>query len=109
MTYKVTFSSGNNYNVKLSNPSKYKISSKYTFEIMPQYLRELQDVQITDSPDKYILMYDAVSGMWKNVNPDDVLSASASLETSQPGLPTDFINTLDVELDNKIDLDAGIF
>jgi hypothetical protein len=43
------------------------------------------------------------------VNPDTILSASSNTETTQPGLPSDFINTLDVDLDNKIDLDAGNF
>jgi hypothetical protein len=54
-------------------------------------------------------MYDAASGKWRDVNPDAVLSASSNTETTQPGLPGDFVNTLDVDLDNKIDLDAGVF
>lgn len=109
MTYKVSFSSGTNYSVKVSKPSNYKVSFGYNLEIMPQYLDELVDVEITGNSDKYVLMYDSVTGKWKNVNPDVVLNASASTETTQPGLPTDFINTLDVDLDNKIDLDAGTF
>jgi hypothetical protein len=54
-------------------------------------------------------MYDAPSGKWKDRNPDLVLSAASNTETTQPGLPGDFVNTLDVDLDNKIDLDAGTF
>lgn len=109
MTYKVTFSSGNSYSVKLSEPSDYKITQSNVFEIMPQNLSELTDVQISGNNDKYVLMYDAASGKWKDVNPDAVLSASSNTETTQVGLPTDFVNTLDVDLDNKIDLDAGSF
>jgi len=109
MTYKVTFSSGNNYSVKSSQPSNYKTSFNYSIEIMPQNLNELSDVAISGTNDKYVLMYDAATGKWRDRNPDEVLSASSNTETSQPGLPGDFVNTLDVSLDNKIDLDAGIF
>lgn len=108
MTYKVTFSSGNNYSVKSSQPSNYKTSLSYQIEPMPQNLDELTDVEISGNNDKYVLMYDAASGKWKDVNPDEVLSA-ATTEPIQPGLPSDFENQLDVDLDNKIDLDAGTF
>jgi hypothetical protein len=97
------------YNVKLSNPLSYKATLGYNIEIMPQNLNELSDVQISGSNDKYILMYDSSTGKWKNVNPDEILSAASSTESTQPGLPGDFINTLDIDLDNKIDLDAGEF
>ena len=76
---------------------------------MPTNLDELVDVEISGNNDKYVLMYDATSGKWRDVNPDQVLSASSNTETTQPGLPGDFVNTLDVDLDNKIDLDAGTF
>jgi hypothetical protein len=109
MTYKVTFSSGNNYSVKYSPTTNSKVTFGYNLEIMPQYLDELVDVEITGTSDKYVLMYDSVSGKWRNVNPDAVLSASSNTETTQPGLPGDFVNALDVDLDNKIDLDAGTF
>jgi hypothetical protein len=72
-------------------------------------LDELADVQINSNSDKYVLMYDSASGKWIDVNPDIVLNAAASTETTQPGLPNVFLNTLDVDLDDKIDLDAGTF
>jgi len=72
-------------------------------------LEELSDVQIGGTNDKYVLMYDATTGKWKDRNPDEVLSASSNTETSQPGLPGDFVNTLDIDLDDRIDLDAGTF
>lgn len=109
MTYKVTFSSGNNYSVKLSKTPKYKVNQSYVVEVMAQNLNELADVQISGTNDKYVLMYDASTGKWRDRNPDEVLSASSNTETIQPGLPGDFVNTLDVDLDNKIDLDAGSF
>ena len=46
------------------------------------------------------------------MNPDEVLNASAETETIQPGLvgyATTFLNRLDTDLDNRIDLDAGTF
>ena len=109
MTYKVSISSGYNYSAKLSQPLNYKTSLSYDIEIMPQTLDELTDVEISGTNDKYVLMYDATSGKWRDVNPDQVLSASSNTETTQPVLPGDFVNTLDVDLDNKIDLDAGTF
>jgi len=108
MTYKVSVSSGNNFSVKLSQPSNYKTSLSYQIEIMPQTLDDLTDVEISGANDKYVLMYDAASGKWKDRNPDEVLSA-ATTEPIQPGLPADFENQLDVDLDDRIDLDAGGF
>lgn len=112
MTYKVTFSSGNNYSAKLSQPSNYKTSLSYNIEIMPQNLDELTDVEISGNNDKYVLMYDAASGKWKDRNPDEVLNAAASTETTQPGLvgfATAFLDRIDIDLDDRIDLDAGGF
>ena len=97
MTYKVTFSSGNNYSVKVEKPSNYKAGIKYQ---MPQNLSELDDVQISGDNDKYVLMYDATSGKWIDVNPDEVLSAAAT-EPISPGIPDVF--------SNEIEYDAGGF
>ena len=108
MTYKVSVSSPYNYSVKTTKPKDYKASLSNFIE-MPQNLDELTDVEISGNNDKYVLMYDASSGKWRDVNPDAVLSAASNTETTQPGLPGDFVNTLDVDLDNKIDLDAGGF
>jgi hypothetical protein len=112
MTYKVTFSSGNNYSAKLSQPVKYKASVSYTLEVMPQYLDELTDVEISGNNDKYVLMYDASTAKWRDVNPDEVLNAAAATETTQPGLvgfATAFLDRVDADLDDRIDLDAGTF
>lgn len=112
MTYKVTFASGSNYSAKLSQPSKYKTTLGFQLEIMPQNLDELTDVEISGNNDKYVLMYDAASGKWKDRNPDEVLNAAASTETTQPGLvgfATAFLDRVDIDLDDRIDLDAGGF
>ena len=113
MTYKVTFLSGNNYNVKYNTPSNYKANLGFNLEIMPQSLDELSDVELSgNNYDQYVLVYDATSGKWRDRNPDEVLSGA----TVQPDanrttytLPAVFEDKLDVDLDNKIDLDAGTF
>lgn len=108
MTYKVSVSSGNNYSIKVKKPLNLKTSFSYNIEVMPQTLNQLTDVEISGTNDKYVLMYDAASGKWKDRNPDLVLSA-ATTEPIQPGLPADFENQLDIDLDDRIDLDAGGF
>lgn len=100
MTYRVTFSPNNNYSVR--------VNLVPSIQVMPQNLNELEDVEISGTRDKYVLMYDASTGKWRDVNPDDVLSA-ATTEPIQPGLPQDFENQLDIDLDNRIDLDAGVW
>ena len=77
--------------------------------VMARTLNELLDVDVSGVKDKYLIMYNSTTGKYTAVNPDTVLSASSTTETTQPGLPTDFKNQLDVDLDNKIDLDAGTF
>ena len=108
MTYKVSVSSGNNYSVKFSQPVSSSVTLGYNLEIMPQRLNELSDVEISGNNNQYVLMYDAASGKWKDMNPDAVISA-ASTEPIQPGFPLDFMAQMESELDNQIDLDAGSF
>ena len=76
---------------------------------MARNLSELLDVDITGLEDKYVIMYNASTGKYTAVNPDVVLSAAAVTETTAVGLPQNFIDTLDVDLDDKIDVDAGTF
>lgn len=108
MTYKVTFSSGNNYSVKLSETPAYKVNQSYVIEVMAQTLDELTDVEISGNNDMYVLMYDASTGKWRDRNPDEVLSASTT-EPIQPGLPADFMDQMDISMDDRVDLDAGGF
>ena len=108
MTYKVTYTSPYNFSVKSTKPADFKANLVSKIEILPMNLDELTDVEISGTNDKYVLMYDAASGKWKDRNPDEVLSA-ATTEPIQPGLPADFENQLDVDLDDRIDLDAGGF
>lgn len=111
MTYKVTVVQNDIYTIKVEQPKNTKVNYNYTVQ-MPQNLNELSDVQISGNKDKYVLMYDASSGKWKDVNPDEVLNAAAFTETTQPGLvgyATAFLDRMDIDLDDRIDLDAGTF
>ena len=95
------------YQVKVSSKSKIK-ATVASGVIMARTLNELLDVDVTGVGDKFVIMYNASTGKYTAVNPDQVLSASVTEPTS-PGLPTNFKDQLDVDLDNRIDLDAGTF
>lgn len=72
-----------------------------------QRLDELTDVNISEiggEINNYILVYNSATNTWDAANPDTLLSAAVS-DPISPGLPEEFIN----ELDNQIDIDAGLF
>lgn len=107
------------YNVTLEQSSSIyaTLEQSPTFEVgvtvggiqVPASFSDLSDFDGTSVSDKYVIMYNASTGKYTAVNPDDVLSASSTTETTQPGLPDDFNNQLDIDLDDRIDLDAGTF
>ena len=102
------------YNIKFTqSPKSYKVNLGFNFEVMPISLSQLTDVQISgNNYDQYVLVYDAATGKWKDVNPDVVLSAATTVPDANRTtftLPQVFEDKLDVDLDNKIDLDAGTF
>ena len=76
--------------------------------IMARTLDELLDVDVSGVSDKYVIMYDSSTQKYTAVNPDEILSAAVT-ENSSPGLPSDFKDQLDADLDDRIDLDAGTF
>ena len=108
MTIKVTQSTSS-YSVKVKSASKLKVSVSSESGSMPNNLSQLLDVDVSGVGDKFVIMYNASTGKYTAVNPDAVLSAAAVTETTTVGLPQNFIDTLDVDLDDKIDLDAGGF
>ena len=84
MNYKVRFSPSDNYKI-------FKSSGAQTLD-------ELKDVQLSgQNNDKYILIYDASIQKWVDVNPDELLLAAATRETTQPGLPEEFLNELEID------------
>ena len=108
MTIKVTQSTSS-YSVKVKPVPTFKISVSGEASSVAGSLSDLDDVDVAGVGDKFVIMYNASTGKYTAVNPDEVLSAAAVTETTAVGLPQNFINTLDVDLDDKIDLDAGGF
>lgn len=106
MNYKVSLGT-NSYSVKQKLSPNFKVSTVEGVGKVTN-LSDLSDVDVSGIQDNYVIMYDSASGKYKAVNPDVVLSKAAT-EPISPGLPADFEAVLDVDLDNKIDLDAGGF
>ena len=94
-----------NLTVSLDSPRTIEVLTN----VSATKFSDLVDFNDDAKNDKYVIMYNSSTNTYELVNPDTVLSAAASTETIQPGLPADFENVLDVDLDNRIDLDAGTF
>lgn len=95
----------NTISVNLENQQNIEVDTN----VAATRFTDLIDFDDANKHDQYVIMYDALSGTYKLVNPDKVLSSAAVDEPIQPGLPGDFVDTLDVDLDDRIDLDAGTF
>ena len=109
MTIKVSQSSTGSIGVKLKTASKLNVSVSSEASSVAGNLSSLDDVDVSGVSDKFVIMYNATTAKFTAVNPDEVLSAASNTETTSVGLPQNFIDTLDVDLDDKIDLDAGSF
>jgi len=77
---------------------------------------DLSDVSINENTlnstkTNYVVVYNHAIGQFELVDPDQVLVAAASSvgNVGYVGLPTSFVDSLDLDLDQKIDLDAGTF
>lgn len=75
-------------------------------EIQTLNLGDLANVDDEEALDKYVIMYNGITRIYEAVNPDEVLRASVTEETEE-GLPEEFLDQLDTDLDNRIDVDAG--
>jgi hypothetical protein len=109
--YNVTMSYNNEIDVTLESATNTQVSTSY---VVAESLEDLGNVDTSaldktgNTTNNYVMVYDAASQKYKFVNPDIVLDAAATDSTS-PGLPQSFIDELDVELDNLIDVDGGGF
>ena len=78
-------------------------------------LRDISDINSTmiraGVGTSFILTYDAVEDNFKFVSPDDIIDSAVGNVSGAAGFSDTVINNLvdklDVELDDKIDLDAG--
>lgn len=101
--------SSHNIRVRVGDENKRKVVSSL---IGITNFTDLYDVDIDNldaNKDNYVVVYSNTLGRFTIVDPDAVLSAASTSTGPQPGLPTDFMNVLDTDLDNKIDVDAGFF
>lgn len=109
--YNIKMSSGINIIAKHLSPTTFRL---LTTQLVAQSLEDLGNVdsstldKVGNTTNNYVMVYNSVLKKYRFVNPDVVLSAAA-VEPTQPGLPQDFIDELDVVLDNKIDFDGGSF
>jgi len=104
MEFKVTLVTGPTYSARLKEDNKFKVITQLTQTEVANF-SDLSDFDGTEAQDGWVLMYDSASGKYKAVNPDLVFTKAVS----DSSLPSEFIDQLDVELDDKIDLDAGSF
>ena len=72
---------------------KYNVTTRSGI-IMARKLADLQDVDLSNQSDQYVLMYDSATATYKSVNPDQVLTSAVISEPTQPGLPQDVIDYL---------------
>lgn len=107
--YNVTLEQSSNIYATLEQAPTFEVGVTVGGVQVPASFSDLSDFDGTSVSDKYVIMYNASTGKYTAVNPDDVLSASSTTETTQPGLPTDFKDQLDIDLDDRINLDAGTF
>ena len=93
------------FQIKLNRANNYTVTQEKT--VVAEFLSDLADVSVSDLPskDNYVLTYNATLQKYELISADEVLSNSVD----DSSLPNNFVNQLDVELDNKIDLDAGGF
>ena len=104
MTFKVS-TSNNSYSVKQSAGPSFKVSAilgSGASEVAN--LSDLDDVNVSGIQNGYVLTYNSSTGQFVAVDPDNVLSNAVT-----GGLPSNFVDKLDVDLDDKIDLDGGGF
>jgi hypothetical protein len=93
------------FQIRLNSANNYTVSQEKT--VVAEFLSDLADVSVSDLPtkDNYVLTYNASLQKYELVPADQVLQSAAD----DTQLPAQFIQQLDVDLDNKIDLDAGGF
>ena len=88
--------------VKLSRTPKIKVRTQI---VVPDNISILNDVDVSNVQDGYVLMYDNALQEYTFVDPDTVLSKAVEDNI----LPQDFLNKLDTDLDDRINVDAGQF
>jgi hypothetical protein len=89
--------------VSKSNQKNIRVKTQIS---LPESLSGIDNVDITGIQDGYVLMYDDTRQRYAFVDPDEILIKSV---TSDNQLPEVFVDKLDQDLDDRINLDAGEF
>ena len=93
------------FQIRLNSANNYRVSQEKT--VVAEFLSDLADVSVSDLPtkDNYVLTYNASTQKYELVPADQVLQSA--VDDSQ--LPPEFVQQLEVDLDNQIDVDGGGF
>jgi len=93
------------FQIRLNSPNNYTVTQEKT--VVAEFLSDLADVSVPNLPakDNYVLTYNSNTQKYELVPADQVLQSAA--EDSQ--LPPEFVDQLEVDLDNQIDVDGGGF
>jgi hypothetical protein len=93
------------FSIRLQKQKTYKVNTRIGGVELPARFGDLEDFNIdTTKGNNYVMVYNATTQKFELADPDTVLSNSLS-----DGVPADVIDTLETDLDNKIDLDGGEF
>lgn len=93
------------FSVSIKPNTKTKVTTISGGIQVPANFGDLSNFDESNIQNNGIIMYDASTQKYVIVSPDDVLLKSVSDQS----LPTEFTDQLDVDLDNRINLDAGSF
>jgi len=93
------------FQIRLNRANNYTVTQEKT--VVAEFLSDLADVSVPNlaSKDNYVLTYSASSQKYELVPADQVLQSAVE----DSNIPDQFVDQLDVQLDNKIDMDAGGF
>lgn len=107
MGIKIRVPSTNTIKVRVGNENTTKVVASNLSDLSSVYsLDGLTDVDTTGIQDNYVLQYDASSGKFIFVDPDQILA-----DAVPGGIPGSFINVLDTDTSrpDNIDFDGGNF
>ena len=103
-------------NVSVSSPQTFSVSLKQSQENtnkvsvinggvqVPATFGDLIDFNDQNVGDKSVIVYDSATQKYTTLNIDELLT-----DTVSDGLPNEFVDQLDTDLDNRIDMDGGEF
>jgi hypothetical protein len=103
--FQIKLNQANNYTITQENSPELLVTQEKT--VVAEFLSDLADVSVSNLPtkDNYVLSYNASLAKYELVPADQVLQSAAE----DSNIPDQFVDQLDVQLDSKIDLDAGGF